>query len=124
MSFLMWLFQTTLRSYITAPRTTRQISHKSFPSPSAEKKKIIIIGLFSKGGEVAHFSSEGMTNIYMQGQRRVRRQRLHYLSQGSCRDEVSVLLICCWPLPTAKASDGSSSSSRDWSCLNACVFSC
>lgn len=39
MSFLMWLFQTTLRSYITAPRTTRQISHKSFPSPSAEKKK-------------------------------------------------------------------------------------
>lgn len=42
---------------------------------------MIITGLFTKGGEVVHFSSQGMTNIYMQGQKRVRRQPFYYLRQ-------------------------------------------
>ncbi len=70
----MWPFQTIFHSYIT-------VSHKDEPiliympiKPqnlplTAREKKMIIIGLFSKGGEAVHFSSQGMTNIYMQAKR-------------------------------------------------------
>lgn len=64
-----------------------------------------MIGLFSKGGEAVHFSSQGMTNIYMQHQQRVSRQQLHYPAEGSWRgDEAPLALI-------------SGSHSRDASCF-------
>lgn len=45
------------------------IKPRNVPLTAGGEKKMIIIGLFSKGGEAVHFSSQGMTNIYMRARR-------------------------------------------------------
>lgn len=78
----------------------------SFTSPTNRRKQMIIIGLFSKGGEAVRSSSTNMINIYMPGQERVRRRQRCYPR----RDET--------PQPSAAVSDlGDGRRSCSWNKL-------
>lgn len=81
-------FQTVFHGCVTASYGSEPAAElQNLHLTAGGNKHMIIIGLFSKGGEAVHFSSEGMANIYTRGQERVRRQRRYYPT--SRRDEAS-----------------------------------